>query len=157
MSFERLSRRVFRCAGRPAESGKKKRGRRRWHHKFVPRRAEKLPRLVGYSHRTRATFRFSDPPFTLPMSSGTVLRRIVVDDNDPAIQYGPNGWYLADPSKLNALGNYGPIYNGTTHATSTTGSTFTFPFNGTCPACLHSSSAHLYAQGRPSASWARSQ
>ncbi|KAJ6591273.1 hypothetical protein DFH09DRAFT_1026333 [Mycena vulgaris] len=65
------------------------------------------------------------------MSAGTVLRRIVVDDTDPAIQYGPNGWYVADPAKLNSLGNYGPVYNTTSHATSTSGSTLSFPFNGT--------------------------
>ncbi|KAJ7701930.1 hypothetical protein B0H17DRAFT_1045133 [Mycena rosella] len=60
-----------------------------------------------------------------------VLRRIVVDDTDPAIQYGPNGWYAADPAKLNSVGNYGPVYNISSHATSTNGSTLSFPFNGT--------------------------
>ncbi|KAJ7076462.1 hypothetical protein B0H15DRAFT_805602 [Mycena belliarum] len=65
------------------------------------------------------------------MSGGTVLRRIVVDDTDPAIQYGPTGWYSADPVKLNAMGNFGPVYNTTSHGTSTSGSTLSFPFNGT--------------------------
>ncbi|KAJ7165102.1 hypothetical protein C8R46DRAFT_304476 [Mycena filopes] len=59
------------------------------------------------------------------------LRRIVVDDTDPAISYGP-GWSIADPNKLNALGNYGPIYNGTSHSTIVgTTATLSFPFNGT--------------------------
>ncbi|KAJ7326177.1 hypothetical protein DFH08DRAFT_884997 [Mycena albidolilacea] len=57
-------------------------------------------------------------------------RRIVVDDADPAIQYGSSGWFVADSTKLNTIGNYGPVYNGTSHAT-TTDSTLSFPFNGT--------------------------
>ncbi|KAJ7481803.1 hypothetical protein FB451DRAFT_1237221 [Mycena latifolia] len=69
------------------------------------------------------------------MSAGTVLRRIVVDDTDPAIQYGPSGWYAADPTKLNGLGNYGPVYNSSSHATSTS-STLSFPFNGTSVSVL---------------------
>ncbi|KAJ7173077.1 hypothetical protein C8R43DRAFT_840649, partial [Mycena crocata] len=63
--------------------------------------------------------------------SATVLRRIVVDDTDPAIQYGPSGWFVADPAKLNTMGNFGPVYNTTSHGTSTAGSTLSFPFNGT--------------------------
>lgn len=59
-------------------------------------------------------------------------RRIVVDDTDPSIQYGPNGWYVADPTKLNGLGNFGPIFNGSSHATTTSGSALSFNFNGTC-------------------------
>ncbi|KAJ7443946.1 hypothetical protein B0H11DRAFT_2090356 [Mycena galericulata] len=58
-------------------------------------------------------------------------RRIVVDDTDPAIQYSPGGWTVADASKLNTLGNYGPLYNSTSHSTSTSGSTLSFSFNGT--------------------------
>ncbi|KAF7342109.1 hypothetical protein MVEN_01798200 [Mycena venus] len=57
-------------------------------------------------------------------------RRIVVDDTDPAIQYGPSGWFVADSTKLNTIGNYGPVYNGTSHA-ATTDATLSFPFNGT--------------------------
>ncbi|KAJ7768696.1 hypothetical protein DFH07DRAFT_301220 [Mycena maculata] len=60
----------------------------------------------------------------------TTPRRIVVDDTDPTIQYS-TGWFVADPTKLNTLGNYGPVYNSSSHATSTSGSTLTFPFNGT--------------------------
>ncbi|KAJ7121026.1 hypothetical protein C8R44DRAFT_671777 [Mycena epipterygia] len=63
--------------------------------------------------------------------SATAPRRIVVDDTDPSIQYGPNGWYVADPTKLNALGNFGPIFNGSSHATTTSGSALSFNFNGT--------------------------
>ncbi|KAK7042231.1 hypothetical protein R3P38DRAFT_2889279 [Favolaschia claudopus] len=58
-------------------------------------------------------------------------RRVVVDDTDPTIRYGPSGWFAADPQKLNSLGNYGPIYNGTSHGTTTTNSSLDFPFNGT--------------------------
>ncbi|KAJ7441088.1 hypothetical protein FB451DRAFT_987780, partial [Mycena latifolia] len=56
-------------------------------------------------------------------------RQRVIDDTDPAIQYGPNGWYVADPSTLKA-GNFGGIYNGTSHAT-TTNNSLSFAFNGT--------------------------
>ncbi|KAF8153535.1 hypothetical protein K438DRAFT_2078842 [Mycena galopus ATCC 62051] len=58
------------------------------------------------------------------------LRQVLVDDTDPAIQYGPEGWFVADPSNLNA-GNFGPIYNGTSHATTLSNSTFSYSFNGT--------------------------
>ncbi|KAJ7726924.1 hypothetical protein B0H16DRAFT_1331903, partial [Mycena metata] len=58
------------------------------------------------------------------------LRRIVVDDSDPAIQYG-SGWSLVDPQKLDTIGNYGPVYNGTSHTIVGTSSTLSFPFNGT--------------------------
>ncbi|KAJ7512968.1 hypothetical protein B0H11DRAFT_2303033, partial [Mycena galericulata] len=57
-------------------------------------------------------------------------REIVVDDSDPSIQYG-TGWYdVDDPETELAVGNYGAIYNGTTHAT-TSNSSVSFPFNGT--------------------------
>ncbi|KAJ7657307.1 hypothetical protein DFH06DRAFT_1045289 [Mycena polygramma] len=59
------------------------------------------------------------------------LRQRVVDDTDPTVQYGTNGWFIADPSTLNDLGNFGPIYQGTSHATTSTNSTLSFPFNGT--------------------------
>ncbi|KAF7376926.1 hypothetical protein MSAN_00110400 [Mycena sanguinolenta] len=59
----------------------------------------------------------------------TPPRQRVVDDTDPAIQYGPNGWFIADPSTLN-VGNFGPIYQDSSHAT-TSNANLTFPFNGT--------------------------
>ncbi|KAJ7628720.1 hypothetical protein FB45DRAFT_919096 [Roridomyces roridus] len=65
------------------------------------------------------------------MAAGIAPRSIVIDDTDPSIQYSDVGWFTADVSKLNALGNYGQVYNSTSHGTTTTGSTFTFPFNGT--------------------------
>ncbi|KAJ6562501.1 hypothetical protein B0H19DRAFT_1375565 [Mycena capillaripes] len=58
------------------------------------------------------------------------LERIVVDDTDPAIQYGPTGWFVADSTKLNNIGNYGPVYNGTSHS-AVTNASLSFPFNGT--------------------------
>ncbi|KAF8182370.1 hypothetical protein K438DRAFT_1600749 [Mycena galopus ATCC 62051] len=60
----------------------------------------------------------------------TAPRRILIDDADSAIQYGP-GWAAADTSKLNGLGNYGPVYANTSHATTTDGSTLSFKFSGT--------------------------
>ncbi|KAJ6483999.1 hypothetical protein C8R45DRAFT_294879 [Mycena sanguinolenta] len=61
--------------------------------------------------------------------SAPPLRQRVIDDTDPAIQYGPNGWSVADPSTLNA-GNFGPIYQDSSHAT-TSNANLTFTFNGT--------------------------
>ncbi|KAJ6487410.1 hypothetical protein C8R47DRAFT_1047111 [Mycena vitilis] len=58
-----------------------------------------------------------------------IPRPRVVDDTDPAVQYGPSGWFIADPKTLN-VGNLGQIYQGTSHAT-TSNSTLSFPFNGT--------------------------
>ncbi|KAJ7089063.1 hypothetical protein C8R44DRAFT_818741 [Mycena epipterygia] len=58
------------------------------------------------------------------------LRQRVIDDTDPTIQYGANGWFVANPSTLN-VGNFGPIYNGTSHGTSTSNSSVSFSFNGT--------------------------
>ncbi|CAK5281323.1 unnamed protein product [Mycena citricolor] len=61
----------------------------------------------------------------------TSLRRIVVDDSDARIVYGPTGWFAADAAKLNTGGNFGPVYNGTSHSTTTDGSALSFAFNGT--------------------------
>ncbi|KAJ7464412.1 hypothetical protein FB451DRAFT_1138830 [Mycena latifolia] len=63
------------------------------------------------------------------MSTTTVPRSIMVDDTDPAIQYGTAGWFLADADKLD-VGAYGPVYNSTSHATITD-AVLSFPFNGT--------------------------
>ncbi|KAJ7687593.1 hypothetical protein B0H17DRAFT_1069637 [Mycena rosella] len=59
----------------------------------------------------------------------TTPRQRVIDDTDPAIEYGPNGWFVANPSTLTA-GNFGPVYNGTSHAASSN-ATLNFAFNGT--------------------------
>ncbi|KAJ7741779.1 hypothetical protein DFH07DRAFT_750828 [Mycena maculata] len=63
------------------------------------------------------------------MASTSTLRQIVVDDTDPAIHYGDTGWFSADPANLN-VGNFGPIYNGTSHAT-TNDASLSFEFSGT--------------------------
>jgi hypothetical protein len=63
------------------------------------------------------------------MASTTPTRDLVIDDTDPAIQYGSNGWFVADPSTA-GVGNFGPIYQNTSHATTSSNSTLTFPFNG---------------------------
>jgi hypothetical protein len=57
------------------------------------------------------------------------VRTVVVDDTDLAISYGSEGWFVADPSVL-TKGNWGPIYNGTSHATASANSTLSFPFTG---------------------------
>ncbi|KAJ7681281.1 hypothetical protein B0H17DRAFT_872871, partial [Mycena rosella] len=57
-------------------------------------------------------------------------RQVLVDDTDPAIHYGPSGWFVADPATL-TRGNFGPIYNDTTRATSSSNSTLIYSFNGT--------------------------
>jgi hypothetical protein len=57
-------------------------------------------------------------------------RRILVDDTDPAIKYAPNQWFPHDVNQLNTLGNLGSVWNGTSHSTSTTTASLTFPFNG---------------------------
>jgi hypothetical protein len=64
-----------------------------------------------------------------PSMSGNPPRQRVIDDTDPDIQYGPNGWALADPSTLN-VGNFGPIFQGTSHA-ATSNTTLSYTFNGT--------------------------
>jgi hypothetical protein len=61
--------------------------------------------------------------------SGNPPRQRVIDDTDPDVQYGPNGWALADPSTLN-VGNFGPIFQGTSHA-ATSNTTLSYTFNGT--------------------------
>ncbi|KAJ6580512.1 hypothetical protein DFH09DRAFT_979214 [Mycena vulgaris] len=63
------------------------------------------------------------------MATASSPRKVVVDDTDPAIQYSAQGWFVEDPSRLQ-VGNFGPIYNDTSTASSTD-STFTFAFNGT--------------------------
>ncbi|KAJ7439766.1 hypothetical protein FB451DRAFT_145463 [Mycena latifolia] len=63
------------------------------------------------------------------MATSPTIRQVLVDDTDAAIQYGPVGWFPADPSTLTG-GNFGPIYNGTSSAT-TSNSNLTFAFNGT--------------------------
>ncbi|KAF7325217.1 hypothetical protein MKEN_00566000 [Mycena kentingensis (nom. inval.)] len=57
-------------------------------------------------------------------------RTRIVDDTDPSIHYSAQGWFAADPNTLK-FGNFGPIFNITSRATTTTGANFTFAFNGT--------------------------
>ncbi|KAF7333453.1 hypothetical protein MVEN_02361400 [Mycena venus] len=64
-------------------------------------------------------------------TSSTPLRRIVVDDTDPAIKYTDNQWFPHDVNQLNSAGNLGPVWNSTTHSTSVNGATLSFDFSGT--------------------------
>jgi hypothetical protein len=50
--------------------------------------------------------------FVSSLPAMSAPRRIVVDDTDSAIQYGSSEWSVADSTKLNTLGNFGPVYNG---------------------------------------------
>ncbi|KAK6977479.1 hypothetical protein R3P38DRAFT_2810032 [Favolaschia claudopus] len=59
----------------------------------------------------------------------SVARQRVIDDTDPDIQYGPGDWLVVDPNSMH-VGNFGPIYQGTSHASSSD-SILSFPFNGT--------------------------
>ncbi|KAF7303907.1 Peroxidase [Mycena indigotica] len=64
------------------------------------------------------------------MGSFAPTRQLVVDDTDPRIQYGAQDWFIADPNTLTS-GNFGSIFNGTSHGTTSNNSTLLFPFNGT--------------------------
>ncbi|KAJ7642119.1 hypothetical protein FB45DRAFT_1126382 [Roridomyces roridus] len=60
----------------------------------------------------------------------TSLRRILVDDTEASIQYSPQSWFPVDTGVLNN-GNFGPVYNATSHATTSNNASFTYAFNGT--------------------------
>ncbi|KAJ7440779.1 hypothetical protein B0H11DRAFT_1750498 [Mycena galericulata] len=64
------------------------------------------------------------------MAAPPTPRQIVVDDTDPAIHYSQTGWFVAAPASLNTLGNFGPIFNDTSHGASSNAS-LTFGFSGT--------------------------
>ncbi|KAJ7853600.1 hypothetical protein B0H13DRAFT_1642854 [Mycena leptocephala] len=81
--------------------------------------------------------------------SGNPPRQRVIDDTDPDVQYGPNGWALADPSTLN-VGNFGPIFQGTSHA-ATSNTTLSYTFNGTLSSSFRrgpTSLSHRYCNYR---------
>jgi hypothetical protein len=59
----------------------------------------------------------------------TAPRRILIDDADSTIHYGP-GWFPADTTQLDGLGNFGPVHAGTSHATTIDGSSLSFNFSG---------------------------
>ncbi|KAK7001551.1 peroxidase [Favolaschia claudopus] len=59
----------------------------------------------------------------------SAARQRVIDDTDQDIQYGPGDWLVVDPNSLH-VGNFGPVYQGTSHASSSD-SILSFPFNGT--------------------------
>lgn len=62
-------------------------------------------------------------------ASTSTPRQIVVDDTDlDVIHYGSSGWFVADPTTLTG-GNFGPIFNGTSHAT-TSNTNLSFAFSG---------------------------
>ncbi|KAK6977478.1 hypothetical protein R3P38DRAFT_3472327 [Favolaschia claudopus] len=66
----------------------------------------------------------------------SVARQRIIDDTDPSIQYGSSGWFVADPQSLH-VGNFGPIYQDTSHATSSSDSTAYIPFQCTASQWTH--------------------
>ncbi|KAF7303441.1 hypothetical protein MIND_00572900 [Mycena indigotica] len=79
-------------------------------------------------------------------------RRIIVDDASPTILYGA-GWAPADVGTLNGQGNFGPVYKGTTHSTTTDGSRFSFAFNGTSIGVVGSIAVTKLADGTFDPAW----
>ncbi|KAF8205610.1 hypothetical protein K438DRAFT_1964035 [Mycena galopus ATCC 62051] len=55
------------------------------------------------------------------------LRRIVIDDTDPSIQYSPNQWTVANVALVQGGGNLGSPWDGNTTAN---GATISFLFSG---------------------------
>ncbi|KAF7288874.1 hypothetical protein MIND_01403200 [Mycena indigotica] len=80
-------------------------------------------------------------------------RRIVVDDASPRIQYGP-GWAPADIAPLNKMGNYGPVFRGTTHRTAADGAQLRFAFAGTGVRVAGSIDVIKLANGTRDPTWA---
>ncbi|KAG6907187.1 hypothetical protein DXG01_010030 [Tephrocybe rancida] len=70
------------------------------------------------------------------------VRQIIVDDSDPRITYSGSSW-TADTTGLNDIGTYGPIYNGTSHGT-TSFQSLTFTFNGTTISTYGTNKLKLY-------------
>ncbi|KAJ7642129.1 hypothetical protein FB45DRAFT_738035 [Roridomyces roridus] len=58
------------------------------------------------------------------------LRQVIVDDTDPSIRYNGVDWFPTDVRTLNN-GNFGPVFNATSHATTSSNTEFGFTFNGT--------------------------
>ncbi|KAF7303428.1 hypothetical protein MIND_00571400 [Mycena indigotica] len=81
------------------------------------------------------------------------MRRIVVDDTSALIQYSNGGWSAADVGALNRLGNFGPVYRGTTHQTSTDGAQLRFPFTGTSVAAFGTISVSKLPDGTYDPRW----
>ncbi|KAJ7642168.1 hypothetical protein FB45DRAFT_1126504 [Roridomyces roridus] len=63
------------------------------------------------------------------MAALSPLRQVIVDDTDPSIRYNGADWFPTDPRTLNN-GNFGPVFNATSHATTSSNIEFTFTFNG---------------------------
>ncbi|KAF7320559.1 hypothetical protein HMN09_00139900 [Mycena chlorophos] len=82
-----------------------------------------------------------------------MTRRIAVDDASSQISYGASGWSVADAATLNAMGNYGPIFEDTSHATTTDGSTFTFDFTGTTVDVMGTIAVKKLADGTYDPTW----
>ncbi|KAF7300367.1 hypothetical protein HMN09_00920000 [Mycena chlorophos] len=82
-----------------------------------------------------------------------MTRRIVVDDADDSIHYASNGWYIANPQALNALGNFGPVYKNTSHGTTTNGSTLSFGFSGTTVEVTGTIAVQKLADGSYDPTW----
>ncbi|KAF7312924.1 hypothetical protein MKEN_00976800 [Mycena kentingensis (nom. inval.)] len=79
-------------------------------------------------------------------------RRVIVDDVDSAIKYSSTSWSSADVSQLNK-GNYGPVWQGTTHSTATDGSTLSFDFDGTYVSVMGTIAVTKLADGTYDPTW----
>ncbi|KAJ7642130.1 hypothetical protein FB45DRAFT_737824 [Roridomyces roridus] len=58
------------------------------------------------------------------------LRQVIVDDTDPSIRYNAVDWFPTDVRTLNN-GNFGPVFNATSHTTTSSNTEFSFTFTGT--------------------------
>ncbi|KAJ7642123.1 hypothetical protein FB45DRAFT_1054441 [Roridomyces roridus] len=80
---------------------------------------KRLTRLSSTLHPPRSSMAASDP-----------LRQVIVDNTDPSIRYNGADWFPTDVRTLNN-GHFGPVFNATSHATTSSNTEFSFTFNGT--------------------------
>jgi hypothetical protein len=64
-------------------------------------------------------------------------RWVIIDDNDPEIQYKGGPWIKAQPDELDGLGNWGKPFLGTSHGVNEN-SNFSYTFSGELNLSTHS-------------------